>query len=312
MIYIKEFFDFFKSKTPKDNPVTWEEKFDYVYNTFLEYKKKDKDNKIHINVDLKDDSFIISTLDLKKKYKENVSLAFHKDEITDLNDCDYADFKSKRGHYSISEEQFNSYYKKAVEISDWLDEKSEKNLNKSGSSVSDKGLNLDIDEYELHVDDLNDKLKSELLKKYIGKKFEFEFGYNFVPYENSKIAYVCERYDIKITDIKVGFRSMDQEHKVYMNVFCENGIYNKSYFFVEFDSNTNYTNLEKKPFNLEDALFLMEVEPELSRKAKREYNSKYPKFLTTLISPCKYNSIEFIKELVEVLQQLMEMSKKLK
>jgi hypothetical protein len=308
MIYIKEFFDFFKSKTPN----TWQEKFDYVYNTFLDYKKKDKDNKIHINIDLKEDSFIISTLDLKKKYKENVSLAFSPDKVLDLNDCDYSDFKSKIGTYEITKNQFDNFYKKAKEISDWLDEKSEKNLNKSGSSVSDSGFNLDINEYDLNLEDLNDKLKSEIFKKYLGKDFEFEFGYNLIPNEKDKIIYLCERYDLHITDIKVGFRSMDQEHKVYINVFCKNGIYNKSYFFVEFDSHTNYFNLEKKPFNLEDALFLMEVEPELSRKAKREYNSKYPKFLTTLISPCKYNSIEFIKELVEVLQQLMEMSKKLK
>lgn len=304
MIYIKEFFDFFKKK----ENLNWEQKFNFVYKTFLNYKKNNLPNKIYIDVVLEDESFFITIIS-----KQRCSLSFDKNEVTDMDECDFVNLKSKKGHYTITEEQFDSYYKKAVEISNWLDEKSEKNLNKSRSSVSDKGLNLDIDEYELHLDDLNDKLKSELLKKYIGKKFEFEFGYNFVPYENSKITYVCERYDIKITDIKVGFRGMDQEHKVYMNVFCENGIYNKSYFFVEFDSYTNYTNLEKKPLTLKkDALWLIEEKPELSRRAKREYDEKYPKFLSTLISPSKYDSIEFIKELVEVLQQFMEMSKKLK
>ena len=49
---------------------------------------------------------------------------------------------------------------------------SEKEFGKSGSSVSDTGsLDLDIDEGDLALEELNDKIKSEL--KIIGKKISW-------------------------------------------------------------------------------------------------------------------------------------------
>ena len=182
----------FGSKKPK----TWQDRFNDIYNFYIKNKNKKDISAMDIpHADVKKNKISISQgLDNHLVFYGQTGLN-HNWEVLDFSEVDYADSKSTKGVYKITPEIYEEYKKKIQEISDWLDERSEKSFGVSDSTVSDSGLELDFDEAELEIQEISDKIKSEL--KVVGKEYEFEISYHSWT-SNSSNVHVVERRKLKI------------------------------------------------------------------------------------------------------------------
>jgi hypothetical protein len=314
MKYLRIFeeFNLFK-RNEQSNKLDWKGKFDQFYKTYQE-QKQGKSKNIKLTVDIKNDGFNLFELDFKKKYKDNINLFFNKREnkydVADMSEVDMDNMKSDKGHYTISKEEYESYLKKIQEIDNWLNDEDDKLFNKSTSSIGDDGkIDLNVDEYDLAIDDINYKLKKELFKKYIGKSFEFEAGYSLWTSKHEN-KYVCERYMFPIVDIEFHVRSSTS---FYFNIITKDPYGDKAVIWFEHDTKaTEYVDLSNNPKDTYHTTLEMDtVGKELSRRQKQELekNPKFPHAYSYKLSPSKYDSIEFMKELRDVLVLIMDSTK---
>lgn len=74
--------------------------------------------------------------------------------------------------------------------------------------------------------------------------------------------------------------------------------------WLEPTTKSEYIDMNNKFKSLGDFIRMDVIKPELTRKQKRETEDTYPNVIWYEISPSKYDTIEFIKEMTELLQEL--------
>ncbi len=300
MNYIKTYELFSFGKKSK----TWQEKFEEVYKFYLDNKNKEMLPHLLPHADVNDDSFSIAQGSKHIVVYGNTT-GRHKMEVVDFEENDIYDAKSSKGVYPISQEEYDKYLIKCQEISDWLDDISEKEKGKSHSTIGEEGFELDFDEGDLALDELNDKLKSQLP---IGQELEFELSYHAWLSE-SKNTLIVERRKLKINDVKIGFGG----NRFYAQVFTIDPFNQKAAMWIESDTSSEYHDLEslRWPYRDVELIRMSYIKPEMSRKEEREStkNRKYPWSFSYDITPSKYESIEFIKNITELLSQLNDQIK---
>lgn len=308
MQYILEFFDFFKKNEAVPEFKNWKDKVEYVYNKYKE--NKDSKSKDYYNLDagIKSDNFDISYMGMVGKSIINIHILFKlkngEYEVTDFEEVDFDNIKSDKGHYKITKEDYDKYLPYAQEISNFLDEKSEKEYKKSGSFMDEDG-DLHIDKSNIEIDELNYELEDKLFNRYINKEYEFEIAYNLwdSPSSNEKVV---ERRKLKIGDIRVEFEG----GRFYMTIQTKGPLGENCSMWIESKTKTEYMDMNTKFKKYGDFIKMDVIKPTLSRKQKREEVKEYPYVIWYEISPCKYDTIEFLKEMTELLKHMNDELKK--
>lgn len=304
MIYILEFFDFLKKNKPKKN---WRSEFEEVYKYYKSIKVKPSKKYHYFNVEVKSkDNFDVAFDQIHIGFSNrNGEL-----EVTNYKEIDWDNFRGRTGeenepgHYKdITQSEFDEYLKKTQEMSDFLDEESENKFNKSGTKVSDEGIELGFDESDTTIDEMNFHLQKEF-DKYIDKEYEFELQYHLWS-EESKNEEITERIKLPILDIRIEFaggRFYSQiETKGVQGENCKLWLEGRKYQYVD---------LEDKRPDFKEIIMMDKVKKELTRKQERENVIKYPYIITYKVTPSKYDSIEFINTITELLEHLNDEIKK--
>mgnify|MGYP003531872407 FL=1 len=304
MIYILEFFDFLKkNKTKKD----WRSEFDEVYKYYNSIKVKPSKDYHFFNVGIESkDNFDVAL--------DQIHIGFHnrngKLEVTNYKEIDWDNFRGRTGeenepgHYKdITQSEFNEYLKKTQEMSDFLDEQSEKNFNKSGTTITDDGIELGFDESDTTIDEMNFHLQKEF-DKYIDKEYEFEIQYHLCS-EESKNEKITERVKLPILDIRIEFAG----GRFYSEIETEGVQGEKCKLWLE-GRKYQYVDLEGKRPDYGEIITMDKVKEELTRKQERENVTKYPYIISYKTTPSKYDSIEFINTITELLEHLNDEIKK--
>lgn len=309
MRYLKTYELFgFGSKKSK----TWQEKFQDIYNWYLKNKDKKDIRAIDLpHADVKDDSLSISQgLDNHLVFYGKIKGGNRHMELVDFSEADYADPKSTKGVYPITQEVYDEYEKKIQEISDWLDARSENELGKSGSIISDDGdLNLDFDEADLALEEINDKIKSEL--DIIGKEYEFEMSYHLWTSKSTN-ELIVERMQLAIDDLKFGFGG----NRFYCQLFTKDPLGERADIWLESYSSSEYYDFDEHKWPYSDdkdkIIRMSTIKKEMTRKEERDFekNRKYPYAFSYDITPCKWESMELVKEITSLLQQMNDSIKK--
>ena len=283
----------------KESKPSWKDKFDDLYNQF---KSK---NCPFISSDIEDGHFGVSI--------GKTHLVFYKRngyEVVDFEECDLKP-NSNKGCYKIDEKTYDDYLKKAAEISDFLDKESEENLNKSATTIGPDG-EINLSEDGIIIEEINQVLRDNIFKKYIGKEFEFEMSYHLWT-SGSSNEHKVDRYLLPIKDIRINIGG----GRAFIYIFVIDS-FNENYnMWIEENTSIEYIDLEenKWPYAGKKLIRMHKVKEEISRADKRKanQNQKYPYTFSYEATPCKYNSIEFIKEITELLEELnKEIRKKYK
>lgn len=298
MIYILEFFDFLKKEKPKKD---WRSEFDEVYKYYNSIKVKPSKDYHFFDVGIRSkDSFDVAL--------DKIHIGFSNRngelEVTNYEEINWDDFKGRTGeenepgHYKdITQSEFNEYLKKTQEMSDFLDEESEKKFNKSGTTISDNGIELGFNEADTSIDELNYELQKEF-DKFIDKEFEFEIQYHLWS-EESKNEKITERVKLPILDIRIDFSG----GRFYSQIETEGVQGEKCKLWLEGEK-YEYIDLEGERPDFEEIIMMDKVREELTRKQKRENVTKYPYIVSYYATPSKYDSIEFINFISELLIHL--------
>lgn len=294
-----ELFGFGKKKSK-----SWQEKFDDIYNFYLKNKNTKNISVLEIpTADLEENRFSISqTLDNHIVFYGQTGFR-HNWEVVDFSEADIYDQKSTKGVYKITPQEYEKYRIKAQEISDWLDERSEKETGKSDSSISDTGeLKLDINEGEFALSELSEKVKSALQ---LPKSLEFEISYHLWT-SNSTNELVVDRVEFVIDDLKFDHGG----GRFWCEVFTKDPFGKDAYMWIESDSSHEYFDFEKHKWpysNHKNELIKMDlVKKEMTRKEERESyrNRKFPYVISYEVTPSKWESMEFIKEITSLLNEM--------
>lgn len=311
MKYLKKFELFGFKMTGKKK--SWKEKFEDIYNWYLKNKNKKDISILDLpSADVKKDEMSISKWDGSGFdnhivfYGETTSGNCHM-EVIDFSEADYSDPKSKKGVYPITKSEYDEYEKKIQEISDWLDDRSEKEFGKSGSKISDDGeVFLDFDESDIALEEINDKIKKEF--DFIGKKYEFEMSYHLWT-STSTNKLIVERKELPITDIEIGFGG----GRFYCQLFTLDPFGEKAEIWLESDSSSEYYDFDnnKWPYDKENIIRMSSIKKDMNRRDKREFdrNRKYPYAFSYDITPCKWESIEMVKNITSLLEQMNDVIK---
>jgi hypothetical protein len=304
MIYILEFFDFLKKNKPKKD---WRSEFDEVYKYYNSIKVKPSKDYHFFNVGIESkDNFDVAL--------DQIHIGFHnrngKLEVTNYKEIDFDNFRGRTGeengpgHYKdITQSEFDEYLKKTQEMSDFLDEQSEKKFNKSGTTISDDGIELGFDESDTAIDEMNFHLQKEF-DKYIDKEYEFEIQYHLWS-EESKNEKITERVKLPILDIRIEFAG----GRFYSEIETEGVQSEKCKLWLE-GRKYEYVDLEGKIPSYDQIIKMNKVSKELTRKQERENVPKYPYIISYKATPSKYDSIEFINTITELLEHLNDEIKK--
>ena len=188
-------------------------------------------------------------------------------------------------------------------MSDFLDEQSEKNFNKSGTTITDDGIELGFDESDTTIDEMNFHLQKEF-DKYIDKEYEFEIQYHLCS-EESKNEKITERVKLPILDIRIEFAG----GRFYSEIETEGVQGEKCKLWLE-GRKYEYVDLEGKRPDYGEIITMDKVKEELTRKQERENVTKYPYIISYKTTPSKYDSIEFINTITELLEHLNDEIKK--
>ncbi len=209
--------------------------------------------------------------------------------------------KNKSGSYEISkygindkieisDSEFEEYKKKFQEISDKLDKKSE---DKKSTVDTDGNLNLNMKDGEIDRMELNNKF-NDIFKDEINKSYEFETKYNK---DGEK---VIDRCNLKIKEIIPMPYFGKEVPSITVDILVE---WNKLPYKIRVneDTKTEYFDLENAKLT-ERGIMMFYDRSDLTRKQDREFMND-PKKNPILIecSPSKYNSIQFLQKVKEIL-----------
>lgn len=277
-------------KDMEDNSDLFEVTIDDNYATIAWEKSfRDKGGKYHVSVSNRDGNFQL--IDFYDEKGESM-YGKYDNGMTKVNTRDT----------EITESEFNDYYKKLSDISDFLLESEEEKERKSKVSVSEDGIvNLENNP----LDQIGFML-TEHLKRYVGKNYKFETLY-YVWSASDKNEKFIEDVEFKLKGFKVGMY-MGDERKLYGLATVECSLDGKEYeLWVNDDYKAEYVDLEKNPFT-KDAIRPHQSEKMGTRKMHRFYKDKsnYPHNSVTLLSPSEYSTIEMLKDFVGEIRDFNE------
>lgn len=312
MKHIKQyesFFDLFKNKPIPEN---WKDVFNIVKSEFEKTKSGKKSSMID-TTDSKINGTLINCVNYNGKFTISLVFSSKNNEYLLSNYSTIGKKSFDDFDILISEKEFNELKEFNEELSNYLDNESDKNINKSGTTIGSSGeLELGFDEFDIELDNVNDMIKKKYLKKYIGKSYEFEISYNewTGPGENE---FKIERCDLKIEDIRTEI-SMDL--KSFMTIPTKFQGKKCEIYFPSGRNPTAYIDLDKnRTANMSNYLSMDPKEKEgLTRKQIREEekNKKYPRVTYYNLVPSKYDTIEFLKDLKELMTLIDDQLKKSK
>lgn len=141
MKYILEFFSFGKKKD--ETPGDWESKANKIIDLF----SKKVDDKSFDGTKIDEKGFTLSYFKLSKKIEKYTLFFYDRGDGYNVIDMD-----NVKNRIEISKEDYDKYYKVANNISDWVDDESDKNFNLSRTSFDDIG---NFDTTEFAMDELN-------------------------------------------------------------------------------------------------------------------------------------------------------------
>ena len=290
---IKEFFNF---RRKKEKP-TWKEKFEEVYNYYKKIKNKPSKEYHFFSVSI-NNGFHVALDKIHLDFstmKRGKTVPKH---VTDFEEYDL-NSDSDNGQYLVSDSEWNLYLKKAEEMSNFLDEKSEVDVKMSSSTVGDSGVDVKLN-MEMRLDKLSYDLMDTLSDKF-NKDYEFEVKYYLWSAE-SKNEKIIERIKFNITELKIGYGN-----RFYAQLMTKGKLGEDCSLWLEAQK-YKYIDLEEVKIPERDEIIRVDViTEELSRKDKR--NEKLPPILWYDATPSKYNSIEFINEISELLVMFNEQIK---
>lgn len=304
MQYILEFFDFFKKNEKLNN---WKDKVNFIEKVFNEIKiKEPSDFYLLQGENKKDDKYYNLSL-----YKKNIDIHLMFKEISDnayeVVDFSEVDFEKMNddGHYKITKEEYDLYKNLVNDISDFLDEKSEKKFNKSSSFISDEG-EINIDKSDIFMDELNYEIEDKkILNEFINNEYEFELKY--VLSHNSKdYTRKIEREKLKIKDIRIEYNG----GRFYSLIKTTGLLGEECSIWVEPNYKVEYIDISKMKLGERGLLRMDVIEPEITRKQERENIKIYPNVIWYDITPCKYDTIEFLQKIILFLEELNDRLKK--
>lgn len=300
MRHIKQYESFFGLFKDKPTPENWKDVFNIVKSEFEKNKSGKKSSMIDTS-DSKIDGTMINCVNYNGKFMISLVFSSKNNEYSLSNYSTIGKKSFDEFSISISEKEFNELKEFSEELSDYLDNESDKNINKSGTVIGPSGeLELGFDEFDIELDNLNNSVKKQF-KDSIGKSYEFEISY----YEwsgKSTNEFRIERDNLKIKDIRLEI-SMDKTsfieiHTEFQNKDCR-------IYFPSFKNPTAYFDLDKNRTSESSKYLVMDpIKDEgLTRKQirEREKNETYPRVNYYNIVPSKYNTIEFLKSLKELM-----------
>ena len=303
MKYLKtyEFFDFFKKKSiePKE-PL---ERLRWIFDNYKNFKK-DK-NVYSFHVDDRMGHWYISymsktsnfSLILEKSKKEEDKYYVKPFEGTKMGE-----------NIDITKSEFEEYSNKCEEIDEFLNQEDEK---KNTSTVGEDGLdNLNISNTEEAS-----YIITDVLKEHVGKEFEFDcMVYTWT--NNSTNTHEVTPVLFKVSEFKLDvYGDLDEDSEKDTNFFVQiivsNNV-NKKLYNIWIDENTRAEWMDIKPLvTRKNAIVIYEYTDHLSRREKRKNDSyTYPLIKLGLqVAPTKYNSIELIKNVQEIIMLLQDRAK---
>jgi hypothetical protein len=289
MKYVKTFeiFGFGKKESP---PKDWKDLLIMVRKNFDNIKKTKRERSISADVMLGGRFRIWCYYN-----KTSISLVFNNEEL--LNNSSGKNFDFNFQKVEISNEEYMELKSLYDEIDEWLDKESDANFGNSKTIVSKDGdIELGFDEYDIHLDELNYALNKSVFSKYTGKKFEFEISYNIL---GEGRRFVQERAELEIYDIKL---EIAQQGGCFIDIKTKFEDRNCNIYFPSTKNPTKYTELAPNSTNKDGALTMDPIPDEVTRKEKK--NQTLPNVIFYNIVPSKYNTIEFLKDLKEVMSQI--------
>lgn len=286
MTYIKtyEFFTFGK-KLPKEEK--WEENLKWFFDNYQKVEMPECEV-------AHNDTIEISWF-YKKEYRNYVIFPAKEKRlpVVAISMLEYEDWPE------ISEEKFNEIKNKSLEIQNYLDEEELK----SSSSVGSDSLDLNIDDIDIKVMAANDELNTHF-KEYINKELQFEANY-YLWHSNSSNEKKQDTIMVKISELELGITT-----NPHIKVYCEiNG--EKKLIDIYKETLDEYVDLSDRKNEIKygfNSLHTQDDERNLTRKDLREKEkenySKYPRITSMKLVPNKWETIEFIKEIKNILNML--------
>lgn len=266
----------------------------YDYTSISWNKTFGREKGYHISLDSKDGKYIIK--DFKNDKGESEYEGNGSNPIVKM--------------LEITKSEFDKYRSTIEVIEEFLDNKEEEVEDSKKSSI-DKDGNLNIKSDKL--DEVNYHVSNEL-KKHLNKSFTFDTKYVKWTASDKNIREI-EELSFKVTDFNVDTKySLEDSSYIefYGKIIVTCPIDNKSYYiWIDQDFKNEWVDLSKQP-KYSSILRLVSEEPLPRRKIMKFFNKKenYPNYMFTALTPSKYNSIEMINDLKDILQVINDQIKK--
>jgi hypothetical protein len=304
MLHLEGFFNFSR----KDKNTSWIKIFNLIKSEYDKLKNKKPNELISIPGYKLPDAEIIERGDFSLSLGIRNHILFRKSkeqyEVINFNEVKSLKSDSNEGVYKIEKSDFEKYKKLAEEISNWRDEISEKNFQKTDKTID----NLEFDELDIESQNLNFELNN-IFKTKFSKEYEFEFNYRLWTSVSSNEE-VDERRKIKFNKIEIEILSSRAVAKLFTKIDNRDW-----YLWIEEDTNSGYIDLSKlKPWEKELNMFIKvdKIKKEKTRKQEREesQNIEYPYIINYEIVCSSWDSTELINEIKSILEELNKSFKK--
>ncbi len=127
----ESFFDIFKKKDDFQIPQDWKGILDVVKKEFENLKKGNKTSLVSSEISKITDGYMLSCINYKGKFAITLVPKSEDGEFSIYNDSNFRSKKFEHEKTNITENEFNEINTFCKEVSDWLDDKSDKKIGKS-------------------------------------------------------------------------------------------------------------------------------------------------------------------------------------
>lgn len=286
---VYEIFGGLFGKGKKETPKNWKDIFGFVKSEFEKVKRGDKKIKFDAN-----EMSGFSRIYCHQLDKYGISLLF--DEKTIINKSFIGD-KDFDEEFPISKEEYSELKSFLDEVDSWLDEESDKKFGKSGTSVDSSGnIDFDFSEYDIEIEELNNKLKKSVFSRYLGKSYEFEISYHVLG--GGKPEFMQERSKLKIMDI---YLEIAMDGSCFLDIKVDFNGKECNIYFPSLKNPTSYVELKPNSIKDERVLTMDPIKKEMTRRETKMV--KTPDVVFYNVVPSKYDTIQFLGELKEVMDQ---------
>lgn len=286
---VYEIFGRFFGKEKKETPKNWKDIFGFVKAKFEKAKSGDKKIKFDAN-----DMSGFSRIYCHQLDKYGISLLFDENTIINKSFIGDKDFDEE---FPISKEEYSELKSFLDEVDAWLDEESDKKFGKSGTSVDSSGnIDFDFSEYDIEIEELNNKLKKSVFSRYLGKSYEFEISYHVLG--GGKPEFMQERSKLKIMDI---YLEMAMDGSCFLDIKVDFNGKDCNIYFPSLKNPTSYVELKPNSIKDERVLTMHPIKKEMTRRETKM--AKTPDVVFYNVAPSKYDTIQFLGELKQIMDQ---------